>query len=243
MKDTYVLKLYLDSPLQAYGVSSKWDVRDSGNYPSKSAIIGMIACAMGLERGNSRIDELAKDLQVSVRIDKPGVILNDLQTVNYPIYEVSGKIKRNRDGSEYHPLLEKEYLQDAIFTVFIVGKLEVLTECFDAFQNPVWPAYLGRKCCVPSSPICVSEPEEIVDSLENYIKTSPIYCLDRIYKNDAFDVYFQYFIEDIVGNISLFDNPSSKGQRYYNGRNLRKGTYKGKIKKVGEEFVFEQSAS
>ena len=236
MVNTSVLKLYLDGPLQSYGRYSKWDTRDSGYFPSKSAIVGMIGCAMGVERNDSYLDFLADNLSVNVRIDRNGRSLEDLQTVNSSVYMASGGLK---DGGKYHPLFNKIYIQDAIFTVFIVGEIELLKNIFNAFQNPKWPVYLGRKSCVPTSPICIEEPYENIGDIENFIKSSPIYNIERIVTKNMENVYFQYIVEDIMGNIVSFDNPDSRGQKYYKGRNIKKGVFTKKVKKVDGNYVFE----
>lgn len=236
MPNHSVLKLVLDGVLQSYGIESKWDSRDTGYYPTKSAIIGMIGCAMGIERNDTYLDILSKNLSINVRIDKPGRPLDDLQTVNYPILQADGKYK---EGGTYHPLLNKFYLQDAVFTVFVVGSLELLSSIYNAFQKPFWPVYLGRKCCVPSRPICVEQPFEDVEDIENFIQKTPIICIDRLLKKDNQELIFQYIIEDVSGNIFTFDNPDSRGQKYYKGRYIKKGTFMKKVKKVGDNYVLE----
>lgn len=236
MSNKGVLKLIFDAPLQSYGRQSKWDSRDTGYYPSKSAVIGLIACAMGIERNNKYIDILSENLSVSIRIDKPGRPLEDLQTVNYPVQMAKGGIK---DKGLYHPLLNKMYIQDAVFSVFIVGDINLLQKCFESLQNPVWQVFLGRKCCVPSVPICIEPPIENIEDIEKFIKESPINCIERLYKGKDDIVYFQYIIEDITGNIISFDNPDSRGQKYYKGRSLKKGIYTKRIEKVGGSFVLK----
>lgn len=222
MGNTSVLKLVLEGPMQSYGRHSKWDTRDSGYYPSKSAVIGMIGCAMGIERNDEYLDFLADNLSVSVRIDRHGKFMEDLQTVHESVYQAKGGLK---DGGTYHPLLNKVYIQDAAFTVFITGELELLEKVYLAFQNPIWPVYLGRKSCVPTSPICVNPPYELVENLEEVIKKTPIHNIGRVIKENTDEMYFQYIIEDITGNIISFDNPDARGQKYYKGRTLKKGVF------------------
>lgn len=73
-----------------YGALASWgdiavgDIRPSYRYPSKSAVIGLIAAAMGIEReAHKKQSELAK-LAFSVRIDGPGVPVDDYHTVQAP---------------------------------------------------------------------------------------------------------------------------------------------------------------
>ena len=43
-----LLMLRLEGALQSWGDHSKWDIRDSGDFPSKSGVVGLLACAMGM---------------------------------------------------------------------------------------------------------------------------------------------------------------------------------------------------
>lgn len=239
MRDT-VLKMIFDAPLQSYGVRSKWDYRDTSYFPSKSAVIGVIASAMGIERDNPIITELGKNLEVSVRIEKRGSVLNELQTVNsIPVYEQGlgkAKLKVKKD---YHPLLTKMYLQDAIFTVYVKGEKNIIEKCYEALQNPIWPYYLGRKCCVPSSPVVQDKLFYNVEDIVDFIKSTPIYSIDRIIKKDKTIYYFEYIVEDKQGNVVLYDTPSHKGQKFYTPRAVIKGILKKELVEDGGKFVFK----
>ena len=48
-----VLVLRLEGPLQSWGERSRWDVRETADRPTKSAVIGLLGAALGLKR-NSR---------------------------------------------------------------------------------------------------------------------------------------------------------------------------------------------
>lgn len=231
----YVLKLILDAPLQSYGVKSRWDTRDTSTYPSKSAVIGILSCALGYPRGDKRIDELTNNVNVHVRIDKTGNVIEDLQTVNWPIKEYQQKVnwspksrnsrKTDKAHNDFHPLLTKMYICDAIFTVFVEGSKEIIERCYNAMINPVWPVYLGRKCCIPASPIVQERPFELESDIETLIKETPIFDMARVLKKDKTEYIFEYVIEDRAGNIFLYDTPDSRGYRYYKGRKIKKGTF------------------
>ena len=63
------LLLRLQGPMQAWGVQSRFGVRDTGREPSKSGLIGLLCAALGRER-EAPLDDLAS-LNMGVRIDKP----------------------------------------------------------------------------------------------------------------------------------------------------------------------------
>ncbi|MBT8339578.1 MAG: type I-E CRISPR-associated protein Cas5/CasD, partial [Desulfatitalea sp.] len=53
MKQEEILALYLDAPLQSWGYQSRFDRRTTYSRPTRSGIIGMIAAAMGIARGDT----------------------------------------------------------------------------------------------------------------------------------------------------------------------------------------------
>ncbi|MFD7550447.1 CRISPR-associated protein Cas5 [Streptomyces sp. NPDC059816] len=102
---SHVLLLRLAAPLQSWGVASRFAPRrDSHGRPTKSAVIGMCAAALGLPRdmpseeaGPSRegrgtartlFGELA-DTVFAVRADHPGVPVRDYHTVGAGRYPLS----------------------------------------------------------------------------------------------------------------------------------------------------------
>ena len=57
-----LMMLRLEGLLQSWGESSAWDNRGTASMPTKSGIVGLLACAMGLERGCEEICALSKAL-------------------------------------------------------------------------------------------------------------------------------------------------------------------------------------
>lgn len=76
------LTIRLTSPLQSYGNEATFARRTSGDYPSKSAMIGFVAAALGYQRDDSRIVKL-NELRFAVRVDQRGKTLTDFQTVEW----------------------------------------------------------------------------------------------------------------------------------------------------------------
>ncbi len=112
MKKNYLL-------FRLYGHMSSWgdiavgDIRPSFHYPSKSAIIGLIAASMGIRRDkHEKHSELAK-LIFSVRIDAPGVPIEDYHTVQTP-YEQT--IKNNRTNACWTRIDEIKAIKNRIKT-------------------------------------------------------------------------------------------------------------------------------
>ena len=118
--------------------------------PTKSGIMGMIGCAMGLERGNPKLAAMGRELQMAVRADRSGTELIDYQTVQAErLLTAEGKPRTGGNTLVSY----RTYLQDACFTVAIAGDQKFLESIQDALRHPKWAIYLGRKACVPSRPV------------------------------------------------------------------------------------------
>lgn len=132
------LLLRLAGPLQAWGYDSKFETRRTGREPTKSGVVGLLAAALGRKREDS-LDDL-NCLHFGVRVDKEGELLHDYHTVQM------------NSGKTY--VTHRYYLADATFVVGIESDDEVQLERLkNAVQNPAFALYLGRRSCVPTTPI------------------------------------------------------------------------------------------
>jgi CRISPR system Cascade subunit CasD len=147
------LLLRLAAPLQSWGVESKFDRRDTGRYPSKSGIIGLLAAALGRSREEPMEDLVA--LRFGVRIDQQGELLRD--------YHTAKSVK-----SAY--VTNRFYLSDAIFLCGLEGDDSKLHELEEALSTPKYPLFLGRRSCPPEGKVLLG----IMDgTLENALATYP----------------------------------------------------------------------
>lgn len=152
-----LLILRLEGSLQSWGEDAKWDFRDSASMPTKSGIVGLLGCALGLERGDPELKELSDAVTIAVRADRPGVRAVDFQTVTGdPLMAASGKPKSTGNTI----ISSRAYLQDACFTVFLQMDAQWRSRITAALRNPRWCMYLGRKNCVPSRPVLECEDPE-----------------------------------------------------------------------------------
>ncbi|MER5450538.1 type I-E CRISPR-associated protein Cas5/CasD [Streptomyces sp. NPDC002766] len=136
-----VLALRLAGPLQSWGASARFARRTTESAPTKSGVIGMLAAAAGIERGDDdKLKPLAA-LRFGVRIDQPGTRVRDFQTAHHG---VTGKSM---------PLSERFYLADAVFVAALEGDHRLLAELQAALRAPVYAPFLGRRSCPPSLPI------------------------------------------------------------------------------------------
>ncbi|MCL0319226.1 type I-E CRISPR-associated protein Cas5/CasD [Apilactobacillus xinyiensis] len=131
------LLMKFSGPLQAFGTNSHYENRQTGRFPSKSAVIGMIAAAMGYRRyEDSKLKEL-NQLSFGVRVDQPGNILRDFQIA------VSHKPNGERIRSY---VTNRYYLQDAVFVVAIGSDNEDLIDRIRySLKHPYFQLFLGRR--------------------------------------------------------------------------------------------------
>jgi CRISPR system Cascade subunit CasD len=156
---TSVLALRLAGPLQSWGASSRFTRRTTESAPTKSGVIGLLAAAAGVERGDDmRLAQLAA-LRFGVRIDQPGTRIRDFHTAHHA---VSGKSM---------PLTERYYLADAVFVAALEGEHTLLSELEDALHTPVYPPFLGRRSCPPAQPLELGLHQET--RLEQVLATLP----------------------------------------------------------------------
>ncbi len=164
------LELTLSAPLQAYCDNPYFmDYHGTEYYPTRSAIIGMFACAMGIKREDmaNRHNEFS-ELQIYVeRVKKTPKILTDFQTVSpvrttYLAYK-KGEVVIEKtsdkllayDGTKCETgetkTVQKEYIVDQKFKLHVFSENEERLEQLKLeLERPMYPLYLGRKCCVPT---------------------------------------------------------------------------------------------
>lgn len=135
------LLLRLAGPLQAWGDSSRFNVRATRREPTKSGIVGMLAAATGRRRTDP-IEDLA-NLRFGCRVDQRGRIVRDFQT------EIDWRTDKSK------ALTDRHYLADARFLVGVEGEDSLLAGLAEALEAPVFPVYLGRRSCPPSGRIVV----------------------------------------------------------------------------------------
>ena len=121
MTEANTLFLRLEGPLQAWGDTSKFVIRRTMDAPTKSGILGLLCCAMGLSReaARERLAEL-NGLAMGVRIDRHGTRWWDYQTVGAGIgmTTAGGGLKTGAQGTL---ITRREYLADASFLVALQG--------------------------------------------------------------------------------------------------------------------------
>jgi CRISPR system Cascade subunit CasD len=151
--------LRLHGPLQAWGGPVVGDNRPTLPFPTRSGVLGLVAGCIGIPRSDTaRLLSLADGTRVHVRVDAPGTPLVDDQT-----------IQGNPNASPTRQTIQSKrtYLCDASFVAVVVpGPHGSLQEMVEALARPTFAPFLGRRACVPSSPLLLAPEVSGEDPLD-----------------------------------------------------------------------------
>lgn len=150
--------LRLEGPLQAWGTQGRYSIRETDSEPSKSGVLGLVGCALGMARDDAQQLDRLRQLRMAVRVDRPGRTMRDLHTVG------AGTFRGRPHGmwglKDKTVVTQRYYLVDAAFTVALAhddhGFVEQIAQ---ALGDPTWPLFLGRRSCVPSEPVLLGVVE------------------------------------------------------------------------------------
>lgn len=152
---TEFLLFTLHAPLTSWGEIAVGEMRGSWDRPSRSAVLGLVAAALGLTRdAQADHDALDSGYGVAVRLDAPGAPMVDYhtaQTVAENVARRLGPTTRARllvAGEPRTILSRRWYRQDTVATVALWAKDGArwpLAELADALGNPTFTLYAGRK--------------------------------------------------------------------------------------------------
>lgn len=194
---TFVMfRLY--APLGAFGDVAVGERRGGFDRPARSAIFGLIAAALGVDRNDDRSHAaLDQNYALALRIDTPGVPIQDYHTVQAPPAR-TGKARGTTwptrraalsDERNLETLLSlRDYRADPLSTVVLVarnGAPDVFSpeDIAEALRKPRYTLYLGRKACPLGLPPrgTVVAADGLAEALDNYDRdaTTPEQALSR----------------------------------------------------------------
>ena len=175
----------LTGPLAAWGDVTVGEIRSSWTEPSKSAVLGLVAGALGVVRKDeARHAQLHADLGFAVRVDgKKRLPLRDFHTAQSPTSRKNTRWPTRADELKTRHVLkgaktwvrEKEdpntilserwHFQNvsAVVALWTRGReRENLADLAEALKRPVFSPYLGRKACplsLPMRPVVIAAPD------------------------------------------------------------------------------------
>ena len=155
----------LAGPMAAWGEAAPGESRATALRPTRSALLGLLASALGLRRGDEEGQRaLARDLLFGIRVEKTGEVVSDyhtVQTVKLPrgLVATTRRDQVVLTGRHRLPtiLSRRNYQAEAAYSVGVcqtsasarwnLGDLE------QALDEPAFPLFLGRRSCPPGLPL------------------------------------------------------------------------------------------
>jgi len=151
--------LKFSGPLQSYGTSSHFQTRYTDYYPSKSAVLGLLAACLGYRRDEEEKLRELSTLKFAVRIDQQGGLLKD--------YHIAITDKEILEKPQTY-VTNRYYLEDALFVVALSGMDELIDTLTKAIKSPYFQPFMGRRSLpVPVDFFLGVSAEDILDSLRN----------------------------------------------------------------------------
>ena len=151
--------LKFSGPLQSYGTSSHFQTRYTDYYPSKSAVLGLLAACLGYRRDEEEKLRELSTLKFAVRIDQQGGLLKD--------YHIAITDKEIVEKPQTY-VTNRYYLEDALFVVALSGMDELIDTLTKAIKSPYFQPFMGRRSLpVPVDFFLGVSAEDILDSLRN----------------------------------------------------------------------------
>lgn len=162
MSDYLVFVLF--APMAAFGGVAVGERRLGEIRPARSALLGLLAAALGIERrAAARHAALEHGYGVAVRVDAPGRTFSDYHTTQVP----HGRDYATRaDELAARPLTtilsQRDYQTDSLFTIAVWARPAApvaLAALAAALRRPHFGLSVGRKCCplgLPPGPVVLA---------------------------------------------------------------------------------------
>jgi CRISPR system Cascade subunit CasD len=185
------LMFRLYAPLSSWGDVAVGEFRPSSGYPGRSALIGLLGAALGIDRDDELKQlELDRSLAFAVAVYAEGMLLRDYHTV-----QVAGaadlkrrphRIRADELAIPRHELntilSTRDYRQDSLCVVGTWLREDRdgfgLDDLQGALERPRFTPYLGRKACPPSLPMSPRIVE--ADSFRTALATAQFPAIDEL---------------------------------------------------------------
>jgi len=178
--ETLVFQLY--APLSSWGEAAVGEYRPSAEYPSQSAIHGLLGAALGIDRADDASQAaLRTGYRLAVGVLSKGRLLRDYHTAQVPgRADLKKRPHATRRDELSLPktylntiLSSRDYRQDAAALVAVQRMANAphsLAQLAGALKMPKFVLYLGRKSCPLAVPLhpCVLDAETICAAFTDY---------------------------------------------------------------------------
>jgi CRISPR system Cascade subunit CasD len=180
--ETLIFQLY--APLSSWGEVAVGEYRPSAEYPSQSAIQGLLGAALGIPRDDDVAQTaLRTGYRLAVGVLSQGRLLRDYHTSQVPSHaDLKKRPRATRRDELAVPkqdlntiLSSRDYRQDAAALVAMqvwANAPYSLVQLAEALKMPKFVLYLGRKSCPVAVPLhpCVLSTDTISMAFTDYQK-------------------------------------------------------------------------
>lgn len=186
------------APLTSWGEPAVGEVRHSNIIPSRSALLGFLAAALGIRRNDECIDAFNQHYHVAVRpfVDKSRWF-SDFHTVQMPkankkdvFYTRFDEIRRNPQDLETL-LTKREYYNDVYYQIVITetkGAPYSVEQIKQALLTPVFHLYVGRK----NSPLSLPLAPVIYEGL---LSDAFVFANEHYHQYHQLDPVLKYLVD------------------------------------------------
>lgn len=241
---TRAFAILLDGPMQSWGSSSRFTRRETEAFPTKSALIGLLAAAAGIDKhAPDEAEKLApfSALRLTVyRLPRAAGRLvgrlSDFHTVGggydaraSAFDKMSIPRKASGGASANAVITHRTYLNEARFIAAFEGDAEVINASVLHLENPVWGVWFGRKTCLPAMPLSPVEERDSIAAARSVIR-----LLRKWEENtrrsslppELDPTYLERWEEPAgdqlqPGDFHLHDHPVTFGEREFHSRPVR----------------------
>lgn len=173
----------LVAPMGSFGDLAGHERRGSDEWPSRSAILGLVGAALGVRRHDGRGQEELTRWRVAVSTLSSGKPFRDFHTAQaVPTARIKRPATRRDALKSLRPrdkplVTRRDYRTDCTFGVALWGSGD-LQQVRDALMRPVFTPYLGRKSCPLAAPmaptiVAADDPVEALRQVQlpSYLKS------------------------------------------------------------------------
>jgi len=112
----------------------------------------MFAAAEGISRGDTAGLKKYEQMRLTVRVDRPGTLLEDYHTVGGGFPKERTAATSGGSNKDAAVITRRQYLTDAVFVVAVTAPDDLAKQLAAALRRPYWAPYLGRRSCAPDEP-------------------------------------------------------------------------------------------
>lgn len=197
--------LRLCGVMQSWGYNSEYTYRNSGLFPTKSAVLGLCCAAKGLNRGSQEerefLEATADCAMTAIALPRTRTIGKKTWPINVRRIEDFHTVEKTKTAggklSSNAVLTYRQYLCDADFLVILEVDADVADDLKEKLSNPDWGIWLGRKACIPSAPVFAGIFANMDEVSSNLLEGKPLSCFTYQQEVKSFE----------QGTDTLMDNP------------------------------------